>query len=118
MYKDKFTKLLEGRKIFHIMVCNDLVLRINRINAHYQTYDSLRNKCSTEKSNIASPQLQDFLIVEEIIYHIRKAIDEMIFFLWMNKVGISNIDNQQHYSIDSIGKYLNQKKKVVDEFDE
>lgn len=118
IYKDKFTKLLEGSNIFGIMVCNDLVLRINRISAHYQTYNSLRNEYSTRKSNLASPQLQDFLIVEEIIYHVRKAIDEMIYFLWMSKIGISNIDNQQHCPIDSIGKYLSQKKIVVNEFDE
>lgn len=114
IYKNKFTELYENGKIFHIMVCNNLVLRIARITSHYKTYLYIRNL----RTKIPSCQLPDFIIVEEIVYHIRKAIDEMIYFLWMNRIGISNIDDQKYKAIDSIGKYLKQKDKAIDEFDE
>lgn len=48
----------------------------------------------------------DFLIVEEIIYHARKVIDEMIYCLWIHKIGVENINTIQDKPIDSIGRYL------------
>ncbi|MCL1916800.1 MAG: hypothetical protein FWG14_00555 [Peptococcaceae bacterium] len=118
IYKDKFNELLSNSKVFHIMLCNDIVLRINRVNAHYKCYINMRNKYSMKEMRNDLGQLEDSLIAEEIIYHIRKAIDEMIYSLWMDKVGVLNIDNNQFKPIDSIGKYLNQNTKILDEFDE
>lgn len=118
VYSDKFHELLSQNKIFSIMVCNDIVLRINRINSHYKFYANMRNKYSMEKTHDYADQLEDFLLVEEIVYHVRKAIDEMIYLRWINEVGVSSIDNKKKNPIDSIGKYLNQNIKTIEDFDD
>lgn len=117
-YKDKFEELLDDRKFMMIIVCNQIVLRINRIESLYKCYMSLRDNFISDNKQDKSMYSEDFLVVEEITYHIRKVIDEMIYSLWMQKVGVNNIDNKQIKTIDSIGKYLNQGDKIVTAFDE
>lgn len=115
IYKDKFEELLSNRKIMLIMVCNNIVLRINHIYSLYKSYVSLRS----DYTHAHPMYSEDFLLAEEIVYHIRKAIDEMIYSLWTHKVGISHIDDSaQNKCIDSIGKYLNQDVKMLTEFDD
>lgn len=118
IYKDKFEELLGKRQMTLIMVCNNIVLRINRIDSLYQSYMNFQRKYYANYTYEQSMYSEDFLMAEEIVYHARKAIDEMIYSLWMNKVGISNIDNSENKCIDSIGKYLNQDVKILTEFDD
>lgn len=118
IYKDKFEELLEKRQIMLIMVCNNIVLRMNHIVFLYQSYMNSYNKCNTDSMCESSAYPEEFLVAEEIVYHSRKAIDEMIYSLWMYKVGISNLDNAENKCIDSIGKYLNQDVKILTEFDD
>lgn len=112
IYKDKFEELLENRQMMLIMVCNNIVLRMNHIDSLYQSY---MNSYSMREWSAYS---EEFLVAEEIVYHSRKAIDEMIYSLWMYKVGISDLDNAESKCIDSIGKYLNQDEKILTEFDD
>lgn len=112
IYKNKFEELLENRQMMLIMVCNNIVLRMNHIDSLYQSY---MNSYSMREWSAYS---EEFLVAEEIVYHSRKAIDEMIYSLWMYKVGISNLDNAESKCIDSIGKYLNQDVKMLTEFDD
>lgn len=54
---------------------------------------------------------------EEIIYHVRRAVDDMIAIAWIQK----QFDNERFVAkieIDSIGKYLNQKNIEFGIFDE
>lgn len=93
-----------------IMVCNNLVLRIERLNSLCKFYQNLTDEyCNNPiyQQHDYSMYCNDFLIAEEIIYHARKAIDEMIYALWIHKVGVENIDTTQDKPIDSIGRYLN-----------
>lgn len=117
-YKDNYEKLLNDGNIMMIMVCNQIVLRINRIESLYKCYMSLRDDFNFDNKQDKSMYSEDFLVVEEITYHIRKVIDEMIYSLWMQKIGVNNIDNKRIKTIDSIGKYLNQGDEIVTEFDE
>ncbi len=120
-YKEKFQKLFNNRNIMLIMMCNNLVLRIERMNDLCRSYTNLKNEyCNNPiyQQRDYSMYYDDFLIAEEIIYHARKAIDEMIYSLWMHRVGVENIDDPQSKPIDSIGRYLNQNKKILTEFDE
>jgi len=118
IYKDKIEELLQKRKIMLIMVCNSIVLRINHINSIYQSYMNSYNKYHDEFLHGWSAYSEEFLLAEEIVYHSRKVIDEMIYSLWMYKVGISNINNAEYKCIDSIGKYLSQDVKILTEFDD
>lgn len=120
-YKDKFRELLDKRQFMLIMVCNNLVLRIERMNILCKLYQNLIDEyCNNPiyQQSDYSMYYDDFLIAEEIIYHARKAIDEMIYSLWIHKVGIENIDDTQDKSIDSIGRYLGQNEKILTEFDD
>lgn len=118
IYKDKFEELLEKRQIMLIIACNNIVLRMNHINTLYQSYMNSYNKYCTDSMREWSSYSEEFLVAEEIVYHSRKVIDEMIYSLWMYKVGISNLDNAECKCIDSIGKYLNQDVKILTEFDD
>ncbi len=120
-YKEKFQKLFNDRNIMLIMMCNNLVLRIERMNNLCKSYTNLRDEYRNNpiyQQRDYSMYYDDFLIAEEIIYHARKAIDEMIYSLWIHRTGVKNIDNAQSKTIDSIGRYLNQKEKILTEFDE
>lgn len=120
-YKEKFQKLFNNRNFMLIMMCNNLVLRIQRMNDLCKSYSNLKDEyCYNPiyQQRDYSMYYDDFLIAEEIIYHARKSIDEMIYSLWINKIGVENIDNEQSKRIDSIGRYLNQNEKILTEFDE
>lgn len=118
IYKDKFKELLEKKQIMLIMVCNNIVLRINHIDSLYQSYMNFYNQYRADSLHDWSMYSEGFLVAEEIVYHSRKAIDEMIYSLWIHKVGVSNIDNEKSKCIDSIGKYLSQDVKMLTEFDD
>ncbi len=120
-YKSHFQKLYNQNKLMLIMMCNDIAVRINHIELLCASYSDFRNcyqSLSNDEKSYYSAKLKDFIIVEDIIYHARKSVDQMIYGLWINKVGINNI-NDKTKEIDSIGKYLKRqaKYKVIDEFD-
>ena len=120
-YKSYFQKLYDQNKLMLIMICNDIVVRINHIELLCASYSDFRNcyqSLSRDEKSRYSAKIKDFIIVEDIIYHARKTVDQMIYGLWINKVGINNI-NDKTKEIDSIGKYLKRqaKNKVIDEFD-
>lgn len=120
-YKEKFKQLLDKGQVMLIMVCNNLVLRIERMNTLCKLYQNLADEyCNNPiyQQHDYSMYYEDFLIAEEIIYHARKAIDEMIYSLWLHKVGVENIDTTQEKPIDSIGRYLCQSEKILTEFDD
>ncbi|MGN0386549.1 MAG: hypothetical protein ACI4EX_11795 [Lachnospiraceae bacterium] len=112
-YNSRFRKLFNQSKIGLIMICNDIVLRMEHISSLYQLYCNLRKEYdaySFDKKAEYSMFSQDFIIVEEIIYHSRKAIDQMIYALWANKVGWSMIDESNEPVVDCIVKYLKPPK--------
>jgi len=118
IYREKFEELLEKNQIMLIMVCNNIVLRIHHIDYLYRLYMNFLYKYRADSMYEWSMYSKDFLVAEEIIYHSRKVIDEMIYSLWMHKVGVSNLDNEKSKCIDSIGKYLSQDVKILTEFDD
>ena len=120
-YKTHFQRLYDKNKLMIIMICNDIVVRINHIELLCASYSSFKNcyqSLSNDEKSYYSAKLKDFIIVEDIIYHARKTVDQMIYGLWINKVGVNNI-NDKTKEIDSIGKYLKRqtKYKVIDELD-
>lgn len=120
-YKEKYKELLDKNQFMLIMVCNNLVLRIDRIDTLCKLYENLTNEYGNNpiyQQHDCSMYCDDFLIAEEIIYHARKAIDEMIYSLWILKVGVENMDAAQDKPIDSIGRYLGQSEKNLVEFDD
>lgn len=92
----------------------NLMLRINRINKlcfeHSKRWKKEKNKWRNTNYKFAFLQ-------EEIIYHLRRAVDDMISIVWTQ----NQFENEKYVSkveIDSIGRYLNQKKVELDCFDE
>ncbi len=121
-YQAKFGELLLKRKIMMIMIANSLEVRINRIKTLYKEYSELRNEYF-DISHEESACIEDFIVVEEIVYHTRKCIDEMILALWMDKVGVNEIGNTKAKTLDCIRDYINQKRanpntqNLITEFD-
>ena len=94
------------------MICNNIVLRLEHIASLYQKYYDLRKAYYAHVRQVEyCMYLKDFIIVEEIIYHSRKAVDEMIYSLWANKVGFCSIDESDEPVVDRIWKYLNPPKR-------
>lgn len=113
-YSSSFQRLFSQEKIGLIMVCTDTALRMEHISSLYQAYCDLRKEYATwsaDKRFEYSMYAKDFIVVEEIIYHTRKAIDQMIYTLWANNVGFSMIDESNEPVVDCIAKYLNPPKK-------
>lgn len=52
-------------------------------------------------------------MAEEIVYHSRKVIDEMIYSLWRHKVGISNIDNEKVDALIPLGNIYARMSKYL-----
>ena len=121
-YQTKLEELLLKRKIMMIMIANNLVVRINRAKSLYREYSNLRDKYSG-MSHEERACVEDFAVVEEIVYHTRKCIDEMILSLWMDKVGVNEIDNAESKVIDCIRDYKKQMRNnqggehIISEFD-
>ena len=96
-YKSYFQKLYDQNKLMLIMICNDIVVRINHIELLCASYSDFRNcyqSLSRDEKSRYSAKFKDFIIVEDIIYHARKTVDQMIYGLWINKVGINNINDK------------------------
>lgn len=118
-YSTKFQELINQEKLGLIMICNNIVLRLEHIASLYQTYCDLRKAYSAHTRQVEYCEfLKDFIIVEEIIYHSRKVVDEMIYSLWANKVGFSSIDESDEPVVDCIWKYLNPPKRQTISFRE
>lgn len=121
-YKAKFEELFMRGEMHLLMICNDIVIRINHANQRYHEYCALRDeyaKLNADEQTIFSANSNEAMLAEEIVYHTRKAIDEMIYSLWIHKVGIANIDDNSLTKIDSIGSYRCHKSNngQMDEFD-
>lgn len=123
-YKKKVEELLKQRQIMLIMISNDIVIRISHAKKRYCEYCALRERymaLSDDERIAFSKSSVESMLAEEIVYHVRKAVDEMIYSLWIKKIGISKIDNTKVEKIDSIGEYLKQsrnKNPQMTEFDE
>lgn len=123
-YKNKFEVLIEQRQIMLIMICYDIVIRISHAKKRYCEYCSLREqyKALDHDERVAfSKSSIESMLAEEMVYHVRKAVDEIIYSLWINKVGISKMDDIKVEKIDSIGAYLKQRRNKnpqMTEFDE
>ena len=120
-YKPFLQKLIDKNAIILLMICNDIAIRINHIEILCKLYsDILEHYKTLSKENKIkySAKIIDFIVVEDIVYHSRRVIDQIIYALWINKVGVQNTENVAH-PIDSIGKYLNQAdgQKIVSELD-
>lgn len=106
IFKQRFSTL----ELKHV----NLILRISRINKlcleHTKKWKKEKDKWRNTNYNFAFLQ-------EEIIYHLRRAVDDMISIVWMQ----NQFENENFVSkiaIDSIGRYLNHKNTELKCFDE
>lgn len=116
-----FELLVNQRKGFMAIMCDTLITRLGRVSLLCKEYNQVWGDfCKLDKGSRIEASLvkDDFVRQEEIIYHIRKCIDEMIYAVWINEVGVNNTDNYGENEIDSIGRYLNRKNNLLICFDE
>ena len=92
----------------------NLMLRINRINRMCFEYTK---KWKKEKIKWNNTNYEFAFLQEEIIYHMRRVVDDMISIVWIQ----NQMESQQNVvkiEIDSIGRYLNKKDSDFKCFDE
>ena len=92
----------------------NLMLRINRINRMCVEYTK---KWMKEKTKWNNTNYEFAFLQEEIIYHMRRVVVDMISIVWIQ----NQLESQQYVDkieIDSIGRYLNKKNSDFKCFDE
>lgn len=92
----------------------NMMLRIYRIN---QLCEKHILKWQEQKNNWNNVNYEFSFLQEEIVFHMRRAVDDMISIAWIHKqfdkeVFVSKIE------IDSIGRYLNKRNNDFQDFDE
>lgn len=116
-----FELFVNQRKGFMSIICGTLITRIGRVSLLCKEYNQKwSDYCKLDEGSRieASYDKDDFVRQEEIIYHVRKCIDEMIYAVWINEVGVNNTDNYNGKEIDSIGRYLSKQNNMLICFDE
>lgn len=81
----------------------DIVLRINRINKlcrkHYEVWENRDNP-------IMGINRDMFYLQEEIIYHVKRVIDDMISLLWVIRKFQETKQQIMNVEVDCIGDYI------------
>lgn len=91
----------------------NLMLRIDRINKLCLEHT---RKWEKEKEKWKNVNYEFAFFQEEIIYHVRRAVDDMISIVWIQ----SQFENErfvEKIEIDSIGRYLSKKNTELKCYD-